>query len=246
MNREAARKIRETSGPTVLTMGAVADGEVLARSGSGVAGRTATSIVDAGLTIPKRPEFTGKLVFWSAAISAAFGTSALQGVSVHYVWHPEDQPTTTYDAIVFEIANSVAGAACLVGLYAPGSDGRPASLLWTSASIDVSTLGVFTKTFASDGTWQAAGASYKDGSNRLVLRRGQAIYAAWARNNTGAPSSRSLPISSSKPLGIRADLTAPYVAYREIFTYASGLPATPSALTELSGGSIPVLALRSL
>ena len=85
-------KLRTTDGPTTLTMGAVADGELLARSGTSIIGATAGGTGDvvgpAGGVVdnelPLYDSTTGKLIKGSGTLLAALELKAEKGVANGY------------------------------------------------------------------------------------------------------------------------------------------------------------------
>jgi hypothetical protein len=161
---------------------------------AGVAGNPTVTldpaaVVTAGWKAPPRIEHTGRAVEWMAVSTANPGTNtrafnSIASCSLHF----EEQPSATYDAILPSTTSaSAAGGTITLAIYAldPATN-RPGALLWSSNTIAAGNVNVnHTVTFASDGTWAAAGAAYKDGSDRLVLTAGQAIWkGAWGSVST--------------------------------------------------------------
>lgn len=132
-----AKSIRETSGPTVLTLGAVADGEYLKRSGSTVVGAAVSSAL---------PEMAARIA--SSALSDAFvtfpGVSAYVGGTGLSTGQLRAKPIVfgrsgTLSSIGLICSSGVSNAKARIGLYEAGSDGYPSSLVAESAELDCST-----------------------------------------------------------------------------------------------------------
>lgn len=89
----------------------------------------------------------------------------------------------TYTAAVIQVSTAVAATSGRLALYS--WDGvAPEALLWTSASVDTTTTGIKTPTFAA-GTWTTAGNVYKDGSGNFKPPVGTAFCLAWVAQGGG-------------------------------------------------------------
>lgn len=157
-------------------------------NGNGVGGNPEltlfpSAIVLAGWKAPPRIDFTGRAVEWMSTVTSNPGTATrasntVAACSLHY----EETPSATYDAILPSTTSaSAAGSTITLAIYAlDATTKRPGALLWYSGTIAASNANVDHTVLFSSGTWTAAGAAYKDGSDRLVLTAGQAIWkGAW-------------------------------------------------------------------
>lgn len=242
--RTGARLIREAGNPsggsptfpTVLEIGAIADGEYLMRDGTTIVGAPAALTGSSGVAPATTfsPTFSDQLIDWMCPLATGGGTQAQVAGRLRYHPHVEEQTSRTYDALMFATGTSPgAGALAKVAIYSSNSSGKPASLLWYGGDVDISSSGSFYTTFAG-GTWTAAGASYRDGSDRLTLTQGQAIYRAWIRNTVGSPTSRR--ITDPRSLGVADTGTfLGFVGFEETVIYASAFPSTATPGTGFTG-----------
>jgi len=211
-------------------------------SGSDVSGYIAKSSILTllGYLTPPAPTHTVKGVCWMAGNAAvASTTQAISGNQCKFGMHFEEHDLGhTYDAIGM-FSSSGVGNNAKTAIYSVGSNGNPSALLWSSAVSSTNTANtnhIFT--FAG-GTWTAAGATYKDGSNRLVLTRGQAIYTACMTD--GNVTWRVLNGVQVRNFGISTDTTTGYQGFTENQTYPTFTdPATPVSLT----AQLPCMVLR--
>lgn len=170
---------------------------------------TPVAIVTAGWKAPPRIDHTGRTVEWMAVSTANPGTNtrafnSIASCSLHF----EEQPSATYDAILPSTTSaSAAGGTITLAIYAlDPTTNRPGALLWSSNTISAGNSNInHTVTFASDGAWTAAGAAYKDGSDRLVLTAGQAIWkGAWGSAST---QWRTITETTARAIGYVAPVT---------------------------------------
>ena len=115
-----ARGLRETSGPTTLTMGAVADGELLSRDGttvSGVSVGAGLRLAGGDLTLQggSNTDFNAAYgrVFWLQPVGAGV---QVEGTTVSYgAGAPTDGTTTTGPIANFSASGSGGGKSMLTG-----------------------------------------------------------------------------------------------------------------------------------
>lgn len=231
-----------------------------ALSGGGFARRTGTSawdlrsasqVVDAGLAAPPRiawGDSAGDSVEYLANANGGGTTAGAPPANqIWYLLHVEDQVSATYDALLFGRANAVANSLYRVALY-EDSGGAPGALLWDgNGDIATDAAGVYTTTFAA-GAWDASGASYRDGSDRLVLTRGQCVWRAIWRANVGSPTLRAIPVGVQRVLGVNtAGNWGGYTHWEEAATFSGGSWPDPAGSTASLGGQgdlTPYLPLR--
>lgn len=203
---------------------------------------TSASVVRAALIGPPKLVFTEKCIEYMLVSALSPGTTAFSQNAARHDLHYEEHPDgATYDAIHAFSATGV-GLSVVFALYSMhATTGAPDALLWisTASSANVGNT-THTKTFASDGTWQAAGASYKDGSNRLRLLQGQGVWKASMTN--GSVTMRALNSGQCRNIGIASDGTVFYQGYTQTgLTYPTfPATATPAPLTT----QVPILPLR--
>lgn len=172
------------------------------------------------------------------ANGASNTTANLTHNVVRYVQHVEQSQARVYDAI---IARTTAATAVFALYSSDPTTGNPLTLLWSSAASTVT--GVHTITFAS-GTWTAAGAAYKDGSNRLVTVYGTNIWKA-VLHSASSVTFRALSVALCRNIGVSSDpANSGFTGFEEAATY----PTLPATATPGAGIAtpIPILALRPL
>jgi len=129
-----ANAARETSGPTLLTIGAVGDGEYLRRVGSTVVGGSggdlslASSFVIGGVADAVMPPL--------GTYSVTSGTGAL--ADVLRITPIAIGAIRTLTGLALGVAGTVANAVLRMGLYECGPDGYPTALLFDSGTLDAS------------------------------------------------------------------------------------------------------------
>lgn len=130
-----ARAVRESGGPTVLTVGPIADGEFAKRVGTSLVGAAAagdlsmaSSFVVGTLADAVMPPL-GTYVA-SNGTGAGVGTLRLSPVAIGSL--------RTMTGLALGVAGNVSGAVCRLGLYECGTDGYPGALLYDSGSLDAS------------------------------------------------------------------------------------------------------------
>lgn len=215
--------------------------------GGGVAAAPVITVVPATLVaagvaaVPRIAWTTSAIEFMatSAAGSNSTTTSLTTG-QIRYILHFEEQGAgATYDAINAFSTTGGAGALTTFALYSGhSSTKKPDTLLWscgTSAASGANTQ--YTITFAS-GTWTGAGASYKDGSDRLLTTYGMILWRAQL-NTVGNVTFRCLSTTNVKNIGVDINGNGDYRGFSE--TVGSfQTTATPVVYTS----PIPTLPLR--
>lgn len=189
-------------------------------------------------------QLTGyKLVPIAKAIASAATTQAVIAnthTAVRYV--EAHGSAVVYDAAVFRVATGGVNANCLLGLYSHGSDGLPSALLWSQQTIDC-TASSTTKTITfAGGTWEAAGANYKDGSNNFVPEHGETFWLSIVPQTANVTLS-TIAVGSAIPLALNETTPSGAALVGVSRTTAGALPASftsPAAVTS----DIPLFALR--
>lgn len=241
-----ATQIRETGGPTVLTVGAVADQQIARRNGVSFEGISPAGLVNLGFPPILRPRFSGgQILVWDQVISSANGTQGLVGDVIRFQPHWEEKDSATYDAFIFRMGTSgIAGSLGKVAIYLAGTDDKPVQLLWQSADIDIQSSAQFAALF-STGTKTALGLTYADGSGRFVFTRGTRVWKAWMKNTTGAPNMQVMGSSTALALAWSSTSlqNAAFTGFSAARAFAGGFPDPAGAVTD-ENTNTPVLGLR--
>jgi hypothetical protein len=241
-----ATQIRETGGPVTLTVGAIADQQILRRNGTSAEGISPAGLVNLGFPPILRPRFSGgQILVWDQVISSANGTQGLVGDVIRFQPHWEEKDSATYDALIFRTGTAgLAGSLGKMALYLAGADDKPVALLWQSADIDISSTAQFAALF-STGTTTALGLTYKDGSGRFVLTRGVRVWKAWMRNTTGSPTMQVMGSSTALALAWSSTSlqNAAFTGFSAARAFAGGFPDPAGAVTD-ENTNTPVLGLR--
>jgi hypothetical protein len=136
-----AAAVRETSGPTLLTIGAVGDGEYLRRDGSTVVGGTPSGGGGGGdlsmASLFVVGSLTGVAMPPLGAYAASNGTTA--GIDILRISAVPIGMLRALTGLVLGVAGNVADAVLRMGLYECGPDGYPTALLFDSGTLAAAT-----------------------------------------------------------------------------------------------------------
>lgn len=190
----------------------------------------------AGLIVTPQTIFGSLTVSYMAACAQNVTANFTTG-TIYYVKHVEEALTRTYDAICLR---STAATVTMAMYGRHSTTGAPDTLLWTGVASTAT--GNHAITFAA-GTWAAAGAAYKDGSNRLVLPYGLDVWFGF--QVTASATWRALTTSLCRNIGWHTDLStgtpSGFTGYTETAVYPTyAATATPVAYQS----TIPQVALR--
>lgn len=133
--------------------------------------------------------------------------------------------TVVVNQLRAEVTRAIAASLFRLGLYAAGSDNRPAERLFQSAGLSGAALAPVDAPV----------------SPSITLTAGVLYYLAILTSST--VTFRAIPISSLCPLSTSATGTALATLWRATQTFASGLPATAPALVATSAAA-PLIRLR--
>lgn len=204
----------------------------------------------AGLLLAPKVGTVTKTRMWSQVSASGSGSAAFVGGTAIFVLH-FDPFGTTYDAIETRVITTAGTSKYRAAVYTHGSDGQPDVLLWTGDEIDsgtTGTTGTKTQLFASNGVWVASPGSYKDGSNRLRLERGQSVWVVY--NCQGTAAIRNVALGACRALAHDPANGNPVTGLQATLAYttpASSFPADTSALTFADRtAELPFLGLREV
>lgn len=200
-----------------------------------------------GLIVPERPTFSANHDEDMEVTSLTAGSQAYTSDSMHITRHTERYSGRVFDAILSNTTGVAGTSQYRLAIYDEDpTTHNPVNLLWYGPAQDASaatgTTGVKVFTFAG-GTWEVAGASYKDGSSRLVLERGQSIWKVL--HTVGTASVRSVTLGACRPLGRDLANGTAFTMFSGARAFALGLPATVPALTGQTL-QVPMMPLRYL
>lgn len=208
-----ARGLRETAGPTTLSMGAVADGEYLKRSGSTIIGGSPSGAVmmqaawpppqalATALSAKYRPLFNVGVVASSRGAFLSADTLYSFPLIVG-----DDVPITGF---AFDHLAGGAGASMYIGIATVDSNRLPSTLI-DYATIDLSSAAV------TEGAL----------STPRTLSKGT-VYQVWVLSNV-TPSCARIQVSTQMPALVfkTSDFLTLVQGYQVSRNYTSGLPAS--------------------
>lgn len=130
----------------------------------------------------------------------------------------------TIDRLDVEVSTLIAAAQARLAIYADNA-GAPGALLRDGASVlDCSTNGLKSATITS-----------------LTMTAGTTYWLAILSSSTQAY--RGVAVGALMPMLVKATLNATYVHKRQTQTFASGMPANASGLSDISG-TFPLIKMR--
>ena len=130
----------------------------------------------------------------------------------------------TVDRLDVEVSTLIASAQARLAIYADNA-GAPGALLRDGASVlDCSTNGLKSSLITA-----------------LAMTAGTTYWLAILSNST--QTYRGIAVGALMPMAVTATLNATYVHKRQTQTFASGMPANASGLTDVSG-TVPLIKLR--
>jgi len=128
------RGLRETSGPTLLTLGAVADGQYIKRSGATAVGGTPAGTGDQAIQRFRQAARAHVGIWPDNLTTVSMLGNYLVAVPIYI---PDDRTITE---LSFEVTSTLAGSNARIGLYT-SSGCYPAALLRDSSDISTATAG---------------------------------------------------------------------------------------------------------
>jgi hypothetical protein len=126
------KRLRESGGPTTLTLGAVTDGQFLKRSGASLI----SEAVSVDFPMKLKPALTRYVMpGWMGGLTSGYGMAA----GVIYYEPIFVSETTTYTGIGISVSTASAGTADL--RIFNWSNGLPSSLVLSAGTVDTGTIG---------------------------------------------------------------------------------------------------------
>lgn len=244
-----ATQLRESGGPTTLSIVSVADGEFLKRVGSTVDGATATdlgAIAQAAL-VPPLVGTTTKDWMYSQVNASGMATQGFVQNIIYWalVFAAQDM---TFTHFVTQLTQLAGTSKYKLGIWSHDpTDGQPLNLLWKGNEIDAGTgagqTGKKAQAFSADGTWQGAAGSFRNGSDQLFMARGSALWTSALFSGTAQV--RSVVAAGLRALGADTAGSAVLTGLQAARTYGNDYPADTSSLTITEYDTqLPFLGLR--
>jgi hypothetical protein len=212
---------------------------VSASAGAAIAALASAVTVTVGPAL-RMPVISGGGIDWMEIGDASPGNQGLTSNLIIHSLHFQEGAEEVYDGMSLYGKASSSGTSFAMGLYAAGTEGRPAVHLWAGPSTSISTTNAERFVLFSAGTWTTAGLAYKDGSGNFVCPRGMMVYKAIQHSGICTWATVSQCRSIGRPMAGNAK---PYTGFKEVVTYGTWpANATPVVIST----DIPTFPLRPL
>ena len=229
MNIRAARKIRETSGPTVLAVDDIADTELVSRSSGLLVGVSRNVLADPifgtiaiGSTLNRWYPMAG----WTADVLSSGGSGAADKLRalpiVIGIGH-------TIEQVAINVTVAIGGSNVRLGIYADDGTGYPGALVADFGSVSSATTGVKTIT----------GLSYQIQNDK---RYWMAIWQSGAAQSRGVTPAALFPCNGTDS-ALGTTMAVGWEASLAYTTFPSTYPASAAVLASASG-AFPVYFAR--